>query len=114
MQRHHITHRAQRHNIQQQQQIGLGLGFKNALLFQGLIQRHQNQKRHPHRRQMAAGAGFIQTVGIHHRHRRRQGTFPHMMINDHNIQPQIPRIAQRIMGHNAAIHRYNQFDPHGL
>ncbi|EPN69873.1 hypothetical protein A245_01086, partial [Pseudomonas syringae pv. actinidiae ICMP 19096] len=72
VQRHDVGDAAQRHQIEQFAQIGLGTLIEPAGIAQACSQGHQHVKDHPHARQRFTGKGTPWLIGVDDGVRRRK------------------------------------------
>ena len=105
IERHHIGHRAQRHQIEQAAQIRLGqAACKTAARAQIGAQSHQHIKNHPHAGQIfalkaAAGLVGVDNDAVGH------GVGGQVVVGDDHLQPQGLRPRHAGEAGNAVVHR---------
>ena len=108
-QRHHVGDGAERHVVEERQQIGLGprLGPKTAGA-QFAIDRHHGHEHEPDRGEITEAGEIVAPVRIDDGHRRRQRLVGLMMIDDDDVHAERFGFAQRLDAGGAAIDGHQQ------
>lgn len=109
-QRHHIRHRANRHQIQivrLQRRKDLLSRPSGAQLLAGADQ----LEGHAYPRQLLEGIGAVRAMGIHHRHTVRQGVQALMVIRHDGVHAARGGVGHLLHGRHAGIYRDDQGDP---
>ena len=106
-----ITHRAERNNIEQCQQIRL----RPARIIKSRITQHAiggNHKQigHANGGEISVVTRFIEAVWIHHRHSRRKRGFRRMVIENDNVRASILGCFHRFMRRCTTINADDELD----
>ena len=110
LQRHHVGHRAQRHQIQQAGQVGLiDAAFgEPARLAQPRAQGQHDVEDHPHAGRALGGEGIAGPVGIDDGVRRWQGLAGQVVVGDQHAHAQRPGRRHAVEAGDAVVHRDQQ------
>ena len=102
--RNDIADRAERHQIEPLQQVGLGSAAAvPAGLAQRAVDRDDQQKGDADRRQRAMRAALVEPVRVDDRDGARQQRLGDVMIDDDDLEPGLGGVGQRQMRSRAAI-----------
>ena len=102
-QRHHVADGPQGHQVQPLPQIRFGATRVVTVSAQDTIDRHHHQKRHPHRRQVAASAGVVQAIGVDDGGCPRQPAFGRVVIADDDVETGVGGSLESVESIDAAI-----------
>ena len=99
VERHHVGDGAERDQIEQRQQIGLGpRRGPEAALAQLAVDRDQREEHEPDGGEMAEPGEIVGAVRIDDRHRRRQFLVGLMMVDDDDVEAELLRLGERLDG----------------
>ena len=110
-QRHDVGDGAERDQMQQREQIGLGARTGPEIAPAQLARdRDQRDKHQPDRRQLAEAGQIVGAVGIDDGRRLRQFLVGLMMVDDDGVEAELGRLRQRLEAGGAAIDRHQKLD----
>ena len=102
--RHHVAHRAERHQIEPLHEVGFGLRPVPAHAPEGAVEADNQQEGDAHRRHLAVRAGLVEAVGVDHGDGRRQARLGLVVVDDDDLEPGRRRRRQGRVRAGAAIH----------
>ena len=99
LERHHVGDGAERDEIEQRQQIGLGpRAGPEAARAQLAVDRDQREEHQPDGGEMAKPGEIVEPVRIDDGERRRQFALGLMMVDDHDVEAEPSRLGERLDG----------------
>ena len=104
LERDHVGDGAQRHQIEQAEEVGLGaLGRPKTARTQHAVERHDGHEHQPDGGQVAELRKVVEAIGIDHGERGRQLLVGQMMVDHHHVETELARLRQRLVAAGAAI-----------
>ena len=106
--RHDVGDRRQRDEIERGEEIGRLAVVPETGLPQGAIERDQGHRDHAGGAEIAEAGEIVLPVGIDDGQRGRQRFRRLMMVEHDDVEPEPPRLGERLMADRAAVDRHQQ------